>query len=253
MEGAYDIACPDQDCPAQGVLNARQMELLTNKELMDKHRTFRLNTEVSLDASRTFCPSAGCDTICHICVGNKSQGVPVSCPTCDKEFCSLCSATWHPGLSCAENGALLVARGGSGPGGGQPEDGCLMWTSDDIKKCPMCSVFIERDAGCAQMMCKRCKHVFCWYCLTSLDDDFLLRHYDSGECKGKLGHSRASVIWHRAQVIGIFAGFGILLLVASPLLIVAAPCVLCCKCRNCSKSLELNSDSSFSKMSKSPS
>ncbi len=24
-------------------------------------------------------------------------------------------------------------------------------------------------AGCAQMMCKRCKHVFCWYCLTSLD------------------------------------------------------------------------------------
>ena len=31
-------------------------------------------------------------------------------------------------------------------------------------------------------------------------DDFLLRHYDSGDCQGKLGHSRASVIWHRAQV-----------------------------------------------------
>ena len=104
------------------------------------------------------------------------QGVPVSCPTCDKEFCSLCSATWHPGLSCAENGALLVARGGSGPGGGQPEDGCLMWTSDDIKKCPMCSVFIERDAGCAQMMCKRCKHVFCWYCLTSLDVSYFIEN-----------------------------------------------------------------------------
>ena len=28
---------------------------------------------------------------------------------------------------------------------------------------------LERDAGCAQMMCKRCKHVFCWYCLISLD------------------------------------------------------------------------------------
>jgi hypothetical protein len=28
---------------------------------------------------------------------------------------------------------------------------------------------IERDTGCAQMMCKRCKHVFCWYCLQSLD------------------------------------------------------------------------------------
>ncbi|XP_026687712.1 probable E3 ubiquitin-protein ligase RNF144A-A, partial [Diaphorina citri] len=64
----------------------------------------------------------------------------------------------------------------------------------------MCSVPIEKDEGCAQMLCKRCKHVFCWYCLASLDDDFLLRHYDKGPCKNKLGHSRASVIWHRTQV-----------------------------------------------------
>lgn len=232
MEGAYDISCPDPDCPTQGVLNQHQMERLTDKELVDKHRTFRLNTEVSMDAARTWCPSAGCDTICHICAGTKSQGVPVSCPTCDKEFCSLCSATWHPGLSCAENGAALVKRGGEAPDPFSWPDTC----DDNIKRCPMCSVPIERDAGCAQMMCKRCKHVFCWYCLTSLDDDFLLRHYDSGDCQGKLGHSRASVIWHRAQVIGIFAGFGILLLVASPVLLVAAPCIICCKCRACTKS-----------------
>jgi len=227
MEGAYDISCPDPECSTQSVLNQHQMERLTDKELLDKHRTFRLNTEVSMDAARTFCPSAGCDTICHICVGTKAHGVPVSCPTCDKEFCSLCSATWHPALSCAENGAALVKRGvDTADPFSWPDLG-----DDNIKRCPMCSVPIERDAGCAQMMCKRCKHVFCWYCLSSLDDDFLLRHYDSGECQGKLGHSRASVIWHRAQVIGIFAGFGILLLVASPVLLMAAPCIICCKCR----------------------
>lgn len=71
---------------------------------------------------------------------------------------------------------------------------------------------------------------------TYSQDDFLLRHYDKGPCKNKLGHSRASVVWHRAQVIGIFAGFGILLLVASPLLLLAAPCIICCKCRGCSGS-----------------
>lgn len=64
-------------------------------------------------------------------------------------------------------------------------------------------------------------------------DDFLLRHYDKGPCKNKLGHSRASVIWHRTQVVGIFAGFGVLLLVASPFLLLAAPCILCCKCKVC--------------------
>jgi hypothetical protein len=75
-----------------------------------------------------------------------------------------------------------------------------------------------------------------------LQDDFLLRHYDKGPCKNKLGHSRASVIWHRAQVIGIFAGFGILLLVASPLLLLTAPCIVCCKCRVCSGSSKLDTE-----------
>lgn len=149
------------------------------------------------------------------------------------------------GVTCEEYGKQLAKEGKPVPDAGIPFD------SDLIKCCPMCGVPIEKDEGCAQMMCKRCKHVFCWYCLASLDvsdvicfvvaplsnrfeqDDFLLRHYDKGPCKNKLGHSRASVIWHRAQVIGIFAGFGILLLVASPLLLLAAPCIVCCKCRIC--------------------
>lgn len=45
----------------------------------------------------------------------------------------------------------------------------ISFDSDLIKCCPMCGVPIEKDEGCAQMMCKRCKHVFCWYCLASLD------------------------------------------------------------------------------------
>lgn len=73
-------------------------------------------------------------------------------------------------------------------------------------------------------------------------DDFLLRHYDKGPCKNKLGHSRASVIWHRTQVIGIFAGFGILLLIASPLLLLAAPCIVCCKCRVCNAGTKLDNE-----------
>lgn len=125
-----------------------------------------------------------------------------------------------------------AAASSSMGGAGAP----LLPDSELIKLCPMCRVPIEKDEGCAQMMCKRCKHVFCWYCLASLDDDFLLRHYDKGPCKNKLGHSRASVLWHRAQVVGIFAGFGLLLLVASPLLLLAAPCIVCCKCRLCNPS-----------------
>ena len=158
-----------------------------------------LYAEVALDSNRAWCPQAGCNTICHICTSSeqantnqrKAESLPVKCPSCDKEFCSLCSANWHPGLTCAQNGNALFASATNnkrtnsnqvlsnntsvsnarivGPFGDAfafPGAGSI---EGDIKRCPMCNVPIERDAGCAQMMCKRCKHVFCWFCLTSLD------------------------------------------------------------------------------------
>ncbi|XP_012271811.1 probable E3 ubiquitin-protein ligase RNF144A [Orussus abietinus] len=219
-EGAYDISCPDAQCEDAGVLSLKEITSLVTPELMEKHQKFRLNRDVSMDKGRAWCPRAGCETICSVNGHGRSGGTlgPVHCPTCSTDFCSICREPWHGGGPCSD---LPL---------GIPFD------SDYIKCCPMCSVPIEKDEGCAQMMCKRCKHVFCWYCLASLDDDFLLRHYDKGPCKNKLGHSRASVIWHRTQVIGIFAGFGLLLLVASPLLLLAAPCIVCCKCRMCGSS-----------------
>ncbi|KAJ8669717.1 hypothetical protein QAD02_000976 [Eretmocerus hayati] len=218
-EGAYDISCPDAKCDQDGMLSLKEIGTLVTPDLLEKHHKFRLNRDVSMDKERAWCPRAGCETICSLNSDGSNGGTlgPVHCPSCSIDFCSLCREPWHRG-PCPD---LPL---------GIPFD------SDHIKCCPMCSVPIEKDEGCAQMMCKRCKHVFCWYCLASLDDDFLLRHYDKGPCKNKLGHSRASVIWHRTQVIGIFAGFGLLLLVAAPLLLLAAPCIVCCKCRVCGSS-----------------
>ncbi|XP_017078113.1 uncharacterized protein LOC108112585 [Drosophila eugracilis] len=268
-EGAYEISCPDAKCPAQGAISLPEIANLTTTNLLKKHHRYRLNREIELDKTRTWCPRAGCETICMVggaaqpgqpgaicqmdespstsqsyspqqeAAGSGSAGaatgngaavlsVSVHCPSCKDEFCGLCKKAYHPNVSCDEFGRRLVADG--------QDDIGIPFDNELIKLCPMCAVPIEKDEGCAQMMCKRCKHVFCWYCLASLDDDFLLRHYDKGPCKNKLGHSRASVVWHRAQVIGIFAGFGILLLVASPLLLLAAPCIICCKCRGCSGS-----------------
>ncbi|KAH8280389.1 hypothetical protein KR018_005416 [Drosophila ironensis] len=270
-EGAYEISCPDAKCPAQGAISLPEIANLTTTNLLKKHHRYRLNREIELDKTRTWCPRAGCETICvvgapqgqssSICqmdespstsqsytpqlevngsvgggVGGGQVGsagaavlsIAVHCPSCKDEFCALCKKAYHPNISCEEFGRRLIADG--------QDDIGIPFDNELIKCCPMCAVPIEKDEGCAQMMCKRCKHVFCWYCLASLDDDFLLRHYDKGPCKNKLGHSRASVVWHRAQVIGIFAGFGILLLVASPLLLLAAPCIICCKCRGCSGS-----------------
>ena len=95
------------------------------------------------------------------------------------------------GMTCQEYGKKLVRQnmlgggiGADGQGGGGGLESLLLLDSSgdgNIKQCPMCHVPIERDAGCAQMMCKRCKHVFCWFCLKSLDVSFGLWSFMLGD------------------------------------------------------------------------
>eukprot|EP00069_Balaena_mysticetus_P007805 bmy_05582T0 len=245
-----------------GLLSGSGIECMVAAEIMQRYKKLQFEREVLLDPCRTWCPASTCQAVCQLQEMGLQTPQLVQCKACDTEFCSACKASWHPGQGCPETmpitflpGETRYARGtdcrpGEGisllpqcaSGEDRPAPRFSLSSSafpleeDDapIKRCPKCKVYIERDEGCAQMMCKSCKHAFCWYCLESLDDDFLLIHYDKGPCRNKLGHSRASVIWHRTQVVGIFAGFGLLLLVASPFLLLATPFVLCCKCK-CSK------------------
>lgn len=158
--------------------------------------------EVELDKNRLWCPNRNCETICSVGLNDKPSSSSVIqqptssllllprsvlCPTCTLEFCSSCKKSvsssrlnwlllslcnyqqfilqWHPTMTCEEN---------SRKSGGL-HDSMLLFDNDLIKCCPMCAVPIEKDEGCAQMMCKRCKHVFCWYCLQSLDVSPLTR------------------------------------------------------------------------------
>ncbi|XP_059837923.1 probable E3 ubiquitin-protein ligase RNF144A-A isoform X1 [Hypanus sabinus] len=224
------VTCPDAACPKRGHLQENEIECIVAAELMQRYKRLQFEKEVLLDPHRTWCPSSTCQSVCQIKEVELQQAQMVQCATCNLQFCSLCKANWHSGQACQENMPITSFLPGERSSFFENDEG------DDvpIKRCPKCKVYIERDEGCAQMMCKNCKHAFCWYCLESLDDDFLLIHYDKGPCRNKLGHTRASVIWHRTQVVGIFAGFGLLLLVASPFLLLATPFVLCCKCK-CNK------------------
>lgn len=164
QEGAYDISCPDAQCRQQGTVSIAEVETLVTRQMMDRYLRFRLNREVDMDRLRTWCPRAGCETVCNVCPRDKCAPTSVHCPTCANDFCSNCKNGWHQGLTCEENSKRLLKEGRDDlvePG--------LSFNSDLIKCCPMCSVPIEKDEGCAQMMCRRCKHVFCWYCLASLD------------------------------------------------------------------------------------
>ncbi|XP_065566948.1 probable E3 ubiquitin-protein ligase RNF144A-A [Artemia franciscana] len=213
--GYCEISCPDGDCPAEsGALTDKEIDSLINKEKVELLAKLRVNLEVERDPSRIWCPNAGCETICEIPQDASplrpvdkwnNPIVHIQCKTCAHDFCSSCKESWHENSGCEED--PLNERQGL------------------VKRCPFCKVPIERDSGCAQMMCRRCKHVFCWYCLVSLDEDFMLRHYDKGPCRDKLGHTKLSLLWHRLQVVAVFLGCGIFFIIVSPVVVLVAPCV----------------------------
>ncbi|PAA57683.1 hypothetical protein BOX15_Mlig010435g1, partial [Macrostomum lignano] len=227
------ISCPDGACSRIGELLPSEIESLCSAQLYRRYLHLCFLKEVEMDPRRTFCPRAGCETVFSVAgprdrkfsIGRRRQkkierGWRVACPACGLVFCSRCKLEWHRGVGCDQqlartHGILFT----------QPQDA-------PVKRCPVCAIPIERDHGCAQMMCKRCRHIFCWYCLAKLDGDFFLRHYDRGPCKYKLGHSRASLIMHRIQVGAIFFGFSLLVVIVSPFVLLAAPFIVCCKCKS---------------------
>uniref|UniRef100_A0A8C6JE50 E3 ubiquitin-protein ligase RNF144B n=1 Tax=Melopsittacus undulatus TaxID=13146 RepID=A0A8C6JE50_MELUD len=210
------ITCPDMVCLNHGTLQEEEIACLVPVDQFQLYKRLRFEREVHLDPRRTWCPAVDCQTVCHVATSESGVKMLVECPSCHLKFCSFCKEAWHPQHLCQENQTPLLN-----------EQGSLIGTESEapIKQCPVCRIYIERNEGCAQMMCKNCKHTFCWYCLHNLDNDIFLRHYDRGPCRNKLGHSRASVMWNRTQV-------RIIALVTSPLLLVASPCIICCICKS---------------------
>ncbi|CAB1334181.1 unnamed protein product [Coregonus sp. 'balchen'] len=206
---------------------ADQVELYQRLEFEQGTVPF-ISISMLLDPSRAWCPVLECQAVCSVGPSSEGQPTSVPCPACHTVFCSGCRGPWQDGHACPEHQPMTSSSPDSESRGRSCSDSDL-----PIKPCPMCGVYIERNQGCAQMLCKSCKHTFCWYCLQNLDGDIFLRHYDKGPCRNKLGHSRASVMWNRTQVVGILVGVSVIVLVASPLLLLASPCILCCLCKPC--------------------
>ncbi|CAF0716910.1 unnamed protein product [Brachionus calyciflorus] len=210
-----------------------------NFSLFNKYVKICENLEIIRDPFKTHCPKPTCQNVCKIPSNDDKEttNIKVTCDKCYLEFCSKCTKTWSPIKhklintneldSPTKNDDLMDTCNCTFIASNEFYQTDNLNTFENIKRCPNCSILIERADGCAQVMCKICKHTFCFYCLTSLENDFLLKHYtQNGPCKGKLGHSRISLFFHRLSVIAVFSGTIVLLVMLSPFLLFALPCII---------------------------
>ncbi|XP_071374783.1 E3 ubiquitin-protein ligase RNF144B [Centroberyx affinis] len=226
--GGAPVTCPDMACQKTGALLDSEIASLAPADQVELYQRLKFERGVQLDPSKAWCPVVECQAVCSVTPSTEGAPAAVPCPACRAVFCSGCRGPWQDGHACPERQPMMSSSPSHESRARSDSD-----ADTPIKQCPMCGIYIERNQGCAQMLCKSCKHTFCWYCLQNLDGDIFLRHYDKGPCRNKLGHSRASVMWNRTQVVGILVGVSVIVLVTSPLLLLASPCILCCVCKPC--------------------
>ncbi|KIJ11866.1 hypothetical protein PAXINDRAFT_83865, partial [Paxillus involutus ATCC 200175] len=95
------------------------------------------------------------------------------CPSCFASVCNACNMDAHEGLTCAEsrihrdpaeqdrlNDEWIASQGGR------------------VKKCPRCSVLIEKTQGCNHMTC-RCGAHICWRCMGTFTEGTIYTHMRS--------------------------------------------------------------------------
>ena len=195
--GKTKISCPESNCK-KGKFKLKELEKIVDDELCQKILKFKRDKKVVLSMYQKWCPEPDCNTICK--VPSKYVARKVSCPKCQREFCSKCAQNWaqHPKKGCQRIIQPSIP-------GNQPKE--------ETKPCPLCRVPIQRRGGCYQMHCQFCHTKFCWFCLKKVRFHFHFR------CNGRINRSLALDIW--AAFWAIF--FGILL---APFVLIIVPFVV---------------------------
>ncbi|KAJ7118779.1 hypothetical protein C8R44DRAFT_789258 [Mycena epipterygia] len=111
-----------------------------------------------------YCKTPDCSQVYR----SNASGTAMTCPSCFLSICSSCDEEGHEGISCAEK------RIQSDPG--EQERLNDEWARhNSVKRCPACSVWIEKIEGCNHMTC-RCGTHICWICLRVFDHQEIYPH-----------------------------------------------------------------------------
>ena len=100
-----------------------------------------------------YCTTPDCSQIYQ---SNSTKAV-LQCPSCFSTICPSCHEEAHEGMTCDERKLHSNSA--------EQERLTNEWASmNGVKKCPTCSVWLEKTEGCNHMECKCGAHI-CWRCM----------------------------------------------------------------------------------------
>ncbi|KAE9112471.1 putative E3 ubiquitin-protein ligase [Phytophthora fragariae] len=151
--------CVTTTCPAHGckeVVSDEIFKRIVGPEDYRKYARYLLRSFVDINKGVKWCPSAGCSKAITSAGGLSS----VTC-TCGCVFCLRCGEEAHSPVMCEQLAAWQEKC--------RNESETANWILANTKKCPKCSVRIEKNQGCNHMTCRSCNYEFCWICMEGWD------------------------------------------------------------------------------------
>ncbi|XP_060068718.1 uncharacterized protein LOC132548840 [Ylistrum balloti] len=171
----FPLKCEMENCNTpftwQDLINLSRLGYIKISELTDSS-VGRFVQENKMQYH--YCVTPDCPVVYRITRNGKS----FSCPECHIKVCTSCHVQFHDGITCA----IFKAEGSEDPA-------MARWFSENNanrKRCPNCTMPIEKNGGCNHLTCLSCKKHICWLCLQYFDE--------SGACYGHLDKAHGSFV-----------------------------------------------------------
>jgi hypothetical protein len=151
--------CPEPNCLSRfNFENIRYiLNMGNNFELFERYDRQLTHEHLERIEEFVWCAHNGCGSGQLHDMGIYSNRM-VTCIKCKKQTCAYHRTIWHIGMTCEQYDQSKILSG---------DDNTQIWLKKYSKKCPKCQISIEKISGCDHMICKRCKHEFCWQCFAN--------------------------------------------------------------------------------------
>ena len=156
------IKCLDYNCKEklddEFIINL----INSDNDLIKKYKRYKTELLIINDPNKKLCPFPDCDSYLEL---KDIRIKEVSCLN-NHKFCFECLQKPHGKLPC-DNRNLFKSI-------------IEFAESNLVKKCPNCSIIIEKNKGCNHITCSKCGYQWCWLCNQKYSPD----HFKRGKCFG---------------------------------------------------------------------
>jgi len=179
--GVLDLGCPHPECEAE--INIGDIAAICDAATVEKYEKFVVLSALRADPNVRWCPMPQCSSPVK---GPPAEGSEwITCGTCQLQVCFACGDERHDPAQCGKEARELIATRHNVVV--EAERAFEEWHQGkptDVKPCPRCKAYIEKNQGCNHMTCIACKHQFCWLCSA----EYTYNHFNSDDyptCRGK--------------------------------------------------------------------